>query len=230
MKTIILVLSIYIFFGNKLMSQDLEKILGVYTIQEICTSTTGFDFVDTADYEIEIVESSSDTFDIQYYLSAHFSDTIRATVFSDYQFQIPSQWFPSYGDSKMSMHGDGFVYNDSIEINYSSGGPAGGWDCVCKGPKLIETGTNLLKESYSDIVFFPNPARDLINIDLTKLESGEQSVSVSIYTFEGRLIRSKFSYKRDIISIDLSSFTPGKYLLRVSDGINLDNTVTFLKE
>lgn len=143
MKIIILVLSISIFFGNKLMSQDLENFLGVYTIQEICTSTTGFDFIDTADYEIEIVESSRDTFDIKYYLAPHFTDTIRAMVINKVEFQIPLQWFPSYGDAKMSMHGEGYVYNDSIVINYSSGGPAGGWDCKCKGPKKMETGINI---------------------------------------------------------------------------------------
>ena len=87
-----------------LIAQNIQNFLGIYTLTEVCTSKTFPGYSDTLNHEIEIIESSVDTFDIQFCL-ALLQDTIRAVFLNDSTFLISLQKFPNFDNSTIGVLG-----------------------------------------------------------------------------------------------------------------------------
>ncbi len=79
---------------------------------------------------------------------------------------------------------------------------------------------------YSDeLVIYPNPAKDIINLDTKSNTSVE---SVWMYTMSGKLIKSSFE---NVNSIDISNLSQGSYILRYKlKNKNRPNHTILLKE
>lgn len=230
MKTKIVLISVFIFLYKPVISQEIDNFLGVYTIQEICSSSTLPGYIDTTDYEIEIVESSRDTFDIQYYMFMHFHDTIRAIVLNENEFQIGLQKFPIGEGDYLSISGEGSVYNDSIEINYYSGGPPGGFNCNCKGRNKDATGLLDGKNASAAFIVYPNPVKELLCLNLENLSSASKDLSLNIYNLKGDIVKSKKVYSIGRTLLNVSELETGSYLLCVSENEKIRFTSSFIKE
>ena len=92
----------------------------------------------------------------------------------------------------------------------------------CSGVGITEV--DLLNE----IQVFPNPANDILNIDLT---SFNKEVKISIYNSIGSLVKSIDSKTQsNLVEIDLSSFTSGVYYVNIlSDKGNVTKRVSVIK-
>lgn len=205
MKTKIFLVTIICFVVSfSLTAQEIKNFVGCYTIQEICTSETHQNYSETIDYEIEIKQSSVDTFDIQFYLEAHFSDTIRAKIINDSAFQMPLQTFQNFDNTLLSISGEGYVIEDSIKYNYSSGGSGGEFECTCKGIKKIETGINKNFNDKLKVKVFPNSTKEILYLDL---ENNSNNISIFIYNSTGLLLINEKNKK----VINISELTAGAY-------------------
>ena len=230
MKAIFFLISIYMCLSFNLIAQNTQNILGIYTLTEVCTSKLFPGYSDTLDYEIEITESSVDTFDIQFNLDAHFQDTIRAVILNDSTFQISLQIFPNFDSTTISIWGEGFVQNDSIEIHYGSGGEFGLVECNCKGIKKKGNGLKDNKAMNSIHCLYPNPVKETLNIDLKLFQDLKQDIYISIYGLKGNLVLRKNTFHSVILPIDVSELTPSSYILSINDGKTILYSGSFIKE
>lgn len=212
-----------------LAAQSIQNFLGIYTLTEVCSSHTFPGYSDTLDHEIEIIESSVDTFDIQFCL-ALLQDTIRALVLSDSSFHISLQRFPNYDSTTISVWGEGFLQNDSIEIHYGSGGSAGLFECYCKGIRKKGNGLKDNKVLSSIHHLYPNPVKETLNINLKSFENLKQGCSISIYGIKGNLVLRKNTFHSVILPIDVSELSPGTYMLSISNGKTIQYSGIFIKE
>jgi len=207
-------------------TSNTQNFLGIYTLTEVCTSKLFPGYSDTLDHEIEIIESSVDTFDIQFCL-ALLQDTIRAVVLNDSTFQISLQTFPNFDSTSVGISGEGSVNGDSLKIYYFAGGSFGAFECYCEGIRKKDTGIKGVKEINSNYFLYPNPVKEILNINLKPFDDLKQDVSISIYGLKGNLVLRKNTYHS---SIDVSELTPGTYILSISNGKIINYSGSFIKE
>jgi hypothetical protein len=83
---------------------------------------------------------------------------------------------------------------------------------------LTNDGMLILQENSIDIVFYPNPARDYINIKVN-----EPLLSLEVCDLTGRLVYRLDQELRSPITIDIHSFNAGMYLISVmrKDGVKM---------
>lgn len=74
--------------------------------------------------------------------------------------------------------------------------------------------------SMSGIIVYPNPANDVLNINLGEFTYGQRQllgVKIELIDMHGRVIQLvKYDYESHTASVDISHFSPGVYLVRVS--------------
>jgi hypothetical protein len=75
---------------------------------------------------------------------------------------------------------------------------------------LIEEGVDTNKEK-STINIYPNPSDDIISIEIENINNA----TIEIYNVSGKLVFSK-ELKAKVEKIDLSGFSRGMYLVKVS--------------
>lgn len=228
MKKIIIFLSLII-PGFCLVAQNINNFLGIYKITEVCTLTT-MDYSDTIDYQIEIDESTVDSFDIQFYFSPHILDTIRASIQNDSTFQVPLQTFSSsYDSSLIYIQGEGYIINDSIKFNYKTGGSFGLFDCICKGVKKHGSGIKIVGVN-TNFLLYPNPATSTLHISINHVRNQDQIMPVFIHDINGKLVMKELINYSEAASIDVSKLTPGSYILKIADGSEINYSGNFIKE
>ena len=68
----------------------------------------------------------------------------------------------------------------------------------------------------TDIKIFPNPTRDLINIEVNSNSGSNNSIEIALYDNWGRFLESGniSAGEYSMTSINLSSYVPGIYLLK----------------
>lgn len=69
-------------------------------------------------------------------------------------------------------------------------------------------------ELQANINIFPNPTSGALNIDLNELEN---AVNIDIVNMMGQTVRS-LTEQRNLVSVDMSAFSNGVYLVRFTDG------------
>ena len=79
-----------------------------------------------------------------------------------------------------------------------------------RGSVRIESNTGLVEHTISGIRIYPNPANDLLTVEMDKPEWG----SIEITSINGQLLYST-RMKGSILQIDLSSFQKGVYFITV---------------
>ncbi len=100
----------------------------------------------------------------------------------------------------------------------------------------VQEWTVTITEDMSSIVidqenlpflFYPNPVKDKLYLDLTQIES--QDASLEIYDLVGRKIESITSVKTGSVIVDVNAYRPGIYfgIIRID---NKDNVFKFVKQ
>jgi hypothetical protein len=86
---------------------------------------------------------------------------------------------------------------------------------------------NELRKTKSELIVFPNPAKDVLNVYLIQFKN-LQNNSISIYNIQGQLLLQQ-GIKQQQTEINISSYAKGIYIVKV---INDDNPVVskFIKE
>ena len=79
-----------------------------------------------------------------------------------------------------------------------------GLDKITIRPVKEETGITQLSTYNSQLAVYPNPSRDIINIDGVEIDA-----HIDIYTLQGELIHSTNATR-----IDISNFDSGIYILK----------------
>ncbi len=82
-------------------------------------------------------------------------------------------------------------------------------------------------ENYVDIVVYPNPASNILKIDLNQNRLLDKT-SVSIYSIQGQLLIQQ-SLLKDIAELDISALEKGIYILKLK-GIENIGVARFVKE
>lgn len=72
-----------------------------------------------------------------------------------------------------------------------------------------------LTEQWTDLKVYPNPAKDIVNIELAPLQG--QEVEITIYTVEGRLVKNQIipEVQNTVEQIELDELLSGTYLIRI---------------
>jgi hypothetical protein len=77
------------------------------------------------------------------------------------------------------------------------------------------------KVEVNHIKLIPNPAKDLVNIDLSNFPKSSQIIECTIFNNEGKWIRNyKIPANTSSYEIDLSGFSGGLYHLSFNDGLS----------
>ncbi|NTW31606.1 MAG: T9SS type A sorting domain-containing protein [Bacteroidetes bacterium] len=107
---------------------------------------------------------------------------------------------------------------------YSAASPAG-WESNISNAifPIVCTTTTGIEENYlEDILIYPNPANDVLNIDMAN--SSNSNVKINVYNSIGKLIKSiDGKNMSQIIKIDLASFNSGIYFVSIQ---TLEVTIT----
>ena len=83
-------------------------------------------------------------------------------------------------------------------------------DTVCSDGIYVEQLTSL-KESDNEILVFPNPVEDNLNL----LFSFDRNCEIRILSSDGRLVMRSESGVADIVQLDVSGLQPGMFLIEV---------------
>ena len=82
-------------------------------------------------------------------------------------------------------------------------------------------------EIISELSVFPNPATDLLNVDLKGFEG---NVTIEIFDFSGKRIYFQKTGEISTAEIKVSQFVQGVYLLRVNDAAGNSSTTKWIKQ
>jgi hypothetical protein len=110
---------------------------------------------------------------------------------------------------------------DSLEFNLSSS-DVGSFGMNTPGYFFIDDFTTAdvplsvqdINNDNSALVIYPNPASDIVNIDLSKLTN--KNVQVNVSDISGKLIYSENISSSDLISIDVNEYSKGIYFINLT--------------
>ncbi|MGW8123546.1 Ig-like domain-containing protein [Roseivirga echinicomitans] len=87
------------------------------------------------------------------------------------------------------------------------------------GEGAIITGVDDELIDADEINLFPNPAQDVLNIDLSKL--GGKALDISIINAAGTPIFTKTKFTGKTLNLNVSGYTNGLYIVQFTDGISV---------
>ena len=99
---------------------------------------------------------------------------------------------------------------ENVAVSSSSG-------ALASLPTDLETNT-LLEAQSKDFNVFPNPAREVVNIDLGQFL--EEEVQISVYNHQGQLIQQRdwSTVQNSIEQFNITDLTSGTYIIEVLAG------------
>lgn len=87
---------------------------------------------------------------------------------------------------------------------------------------------NPTAESKVDVLIYPNPTVDFVNITIDADESFEQQRSYRLYDLQGRLLKQQ-AISQDDSQVNLLAYRSGIYILQVLDNSKILKTFKILK-
>jgi hypothetical protein len=98
------------------------------------------------------------------------------------------------------------------------------------GKALVSpNGINDRKQSDFAVTLFPNPATDLIRVNIESPQPMDGEISVSLVDLSGRKIMEKEFIASQAMILDVQSISHGIYFIQVSSGTNY-STVKLIKQ
>jgi len=180
------------------------------------------DYYDDEDYIWTISPDSATSLDIDFtffdvelnydYLYVYDGSDINASQISGSPFSGlngPGNFTTSTGAVTFRFYSDGATVNPGFLANYS---------CSYDQPVSV-----LEKQLYFSI--FPNPATDLLNIQLSE-QSGREN-QITIYDATGRIVKAVKSFNIEIV-INISDLEVGYYLVKLNS--DYKNVLSFIKK
>lgn len=80
------------------------------------------------------------------------------------------------------------------------------------------TGISVYDFNTEDLILYPNPVKDKLNLDLSGISFQNNSISVDVFTLSGnKLLRQEYKYS-PMLDLDLTGLAGGTYILRVKNG------------
>jgi hypothetical protein len=87
--------------------------------------------------------------------------------------------------------------------------------------RVFSSGIGDDKHSNVKITLFPNPATEIIQIEIEKLKPINEGVSIAILDFTGKtILTEQLSSGHTHHTLNIQSLSPGVYLLKVTSGNN----------
>jgi len=81
----------------------------------------------------------------------------------------------------------------------------------------------------SPIKFYPNPAKDIVNLDLSVYKNNSKLL-ICIYTISGKIVKMVPAENKES-QLDVSELTSGTYFISISDTkLQLKSSIQFIKE
>jgi hypothetical protein len=84
-----------------------------------------------------------------------------------------------------------------------------------------------LRESKTNLISYPNPVTDILNIDLT--DTNYEGGSISILTTEGKVVKTLKKLRTGLVTLNLSRLPQGIYICRYSNKTEV-KTIKFAKQ
>lgn len=84
-------------------------------------------------------------------------------------------------------------------------------------------------EPKAEIIIYPNPTSDFVNVNMKGLELEKGTQSYQLYDIQGRLLKQN-KISQDETQINLSGLTPSLYMLRVNINNKVSKTFKILKK
>ena len=122
--------------------------------------------------------------------------------------------FPSTGNmtvTNKSAATSTYVLNDQRYMKFSD----------------VNTGLDDTSVTKSALQLYPNPAVDVLNVQIAKAVN--QSVTVEIISIDGKMLYKVQLSGKSTHQINLSQFRQGIYLCRVNNGTSIETTKFFKK-
>ena len=130
---------------------------------------------------------------------------------ADYRSEDPNKWFLNSNWEWMDLTSLGAVKSIYFTMETTDIGDWGsnttfyfGLDKITIRPVKEETGITQLSTLNSQLAVYPNPSRDIIDIDGVEIDA-----HIDIYTLQGQLIHTTTTTK-----IDISNFDSGIYIIK----------------
>ncbi len=79
---------------------------------------------------------------------------------------------------------------------------------------------------YQDYKVYPNPARDYVNIDMTREHT---NVNIKVFDMTGNLLKIEEMDRLRLTELDISEFKAGLYMIHIQSD-QLDNVARIIKE
>ena len=111
----------------------------------------------------------------------------------------------------------GTTINNEARIYFDNNLPILTPQAIVKVENLSTSLVDLLESSSASLFISPNPAKEMISINVPGIESGD--VEVAIYTMQGKLVLKKSMKKlqQEALVMDVSSLASGVFLMVVSN-------------
>lgn len=73
---------------------------------------------------------------------------------------------------------------------------------------------NVIEQQSGDIMLYPNPAADIVTVNLNQVQSG----NISVYSIEGKIVSERAFTALNELTLDLSPYAEGIYMVKVQIG------------
>ncbi|WP_339697380.1 Ig-like domain-containing protein [uncultured Roseivirga sp.] len=135
--------------------------------------------------------------------------------------------FINPGESKVVTLGfmptEAKVYTGTISFITN----AGTVSMTVSGEGAIITGVDDGFIDAEEINLFPNPAQDILNIDLSEL--GSRALDISIINASGTSVFTKIKVTEKSLRLNVSDYTNGLYIVQFTDGISVVRKKVMIK-
>jgi len=176
----VLVFLWFVYFCTNGSAQDVQYFVDNFNVSETCTGTADTDDL----YAFKTVEAIDDTCDFYILFNQHGYDTLKATIISDTSFKVYNQKFINIFDlTEKSFEGGGYLTQDSLYMDYFTGGSFGRFDCICKAKRIVTSFQ--LQSKDRTVIIASKPSRVFVNSEggILKLfdASGKSVMSINVY-------------------------------------------------
>ena len=107
-------------------------------------------------------------------------------------------WY-SFGNFKLTPRNNNDIENLSVTLDTSN--------CNTPGFNIVEI------SNEANFNIYPNPARDIINI-----EGNGEELTVQIFDLKGSLIAEQHHNEAGAMQVEVRNLEPGMYLVKVTEG------------
>ncbi|KYG80374.1 hypothetical protein AWW67_09340 [Roseivirga seohaensis] len=182
-----------------------------------------------SDYEIPATALGlTSNFDITIHNDGDALLMVNSVLYPDGFVGLVTGLFINPGESKVVTLGfmptEAKVYTGTISFITNAGTAS----MTVSGKGAIITGVDDGFIDDEEINLFPNPAQDILNIDLSEL--GNRTLNISIINASGTSVFTKTKVTEKSLRLNVSDYTNGLYIVQFTDGISVVRKKVMIKK